>query len=327
MAASALLANVMSIDPNLGPPPPPARPWRPEDPPPPLQLATDALRERAQSLGGLPGLVRRTTTGVRDVLRYRRELGSGPPRPIVDVPKASFNRALTPHRVFATTSLALDEAKRVKEAFGVTLNDVVLGLVAGSLRSYLDARGERLTKPLVAGIPVSSDKPEEMGRLGGNKVSNLFTSLRTDLDDPVARLHAISEVTRQAKVVQNTLGVEMMADWVEFTPPGPLAWFMRAYSRFGLADRHPPPINLVVSNVPGPREPLYVAGARLAELYSVGPVLEGIGLNLTVWSYVDRLNFSALSCKESLPQAHLITDGLHAALAELSGLAAARGAA
>ncbi len=327
VAACALLANLMSIDPDLGPPAPPSQPWLPEEPPAPLQLATDALQEHAQSLGGLPGLLRRTTKGVRHALRSRRELGSVPPQPTVDLPRTSFNRSLTPHRVFATTSLPLDEAKRVKDAFGVTLNDVVLGLVAGSLRAYLDARFERLSKPLVAGIPVSTDKPEEMGRLGGNRVGNVFTSLRTDLDDPVARLHAISEVTKQANVVGNSLGVEMLADWVEFTPPGPLAWFTRASSRFGSADHHRPPVNLVVSHVPGPREPRYVAGARLAELYSVGPVLEGIGLNITVRSYVDRLHVSALACKESVPQPHRITDGLHHALAELGALADARGAA
>ena len=100
-------------------------------------------------------------------------------------------------------------------------------------------------------------------RLSGNRVSNLFTSLRTDLADPVERLNAIHDVTGAAKEVQNLLGIDMLADWVEYAPPRPYSWVMRLYSRLGLAERHRPPINLVVSNVPGPRDPLYIAGARL----------------------------------------------------------------
>jgi diacylglycerol O-acyltransferase len=199
----------------------------------------------------------------------------------------------------------------------VTLNDVVLAVVAGSVRRSLDDRGERLSKPLVAGIPISTGQPDQVQRLGGNKVSNLFTSLCTDIDDPVERLRAIHRVTRAGKEVYNLLGADMMADWVEFTPPGPFAWAMRQYSKRRLAARHRPPINLVVSNVPGPPVPLYVAGARLVALYSVGPVLESIGLNVTVWSYIDQMNFAALACRERLPGVRGLVDGFGDALGEL----------
>ncbi len=249
--------------------------------------------------------------------RYRKTAPVKPPRPILDTAMASFNGSLTPHRVFATASLPLDDFKKVREAFGVTLNDVVLAAVAGSMRRYLDERGEKLPRALVAGIPVSTDKPDEVRRLGGNRVSNLFTSLCTDIDDPVERLTAIHRVTRAGKDVYNLLGADMMADWVELTPPGPFAWAMRQYSKRGLAARHRPPINLVVSNVPGPRFPLYVAGSRLVALYSVGPVLESIGLNVTVWSYIDQMNFAALACRERLPEIHRVTEGVGEALGEL----------
>ena len=139
------------------------------------------------------------------------------------------------------------------------------------------------------------------------------------------RLHAISAVMRSAKQVHNLLGAEMMEEWVEYTPPRPFAFFMRQYSRFQLADRHRPPMNLVVSNVPGPREPLYVSGARLTAIYSVGPILEGIGLNVTVWSYLNSMNFAAIACRESLPDLHEITDGLAVSLDELLRAADAAG--
>ena len=97
---------------------------------------------------------------------------------------------------------------------------------------------------------------------------------------------------------------------------------MRTYSRLRLAERHRPPINLVVSNVPGPTEPLYVAGARLVAIYSMGPILEGIGLNITVWSYLGSLNFGLVSCRETMPDLWRLADGLSGALDELVKAAA-----
>jgi diacylglycerol O-acyltransferase / wax synthase len=317
VAASALLANVMSIEPEAAEPAPPERPWRPEPIPTDARLMLDALRDLFRGWRGLPPLVKRTVKGARAVGAYRKTADVKPPRPIVDTVMASFNGSLTPHRVFSTTSLQLDDFKEVKSAFGVSLNDVVLAVVAGSMRRYMDERGERLAKPLVAGIPVSTDQPDAVQRLGGNKVSNLFTSLRTDIDDPVERLHAIHRVTKAGKEVYNLLGADMMSDWVQFTPPGPFAWFMRQYSKRNWAAKHRPPINLVVSNVPGPPVPLYLAGAKLVALYSVGPVLESVGLNVTVWSYIDQMNFAAYACRERLPEIHRITDGLTDALGEL----------
>ncbi len=216
-------------------------------------------------------------------------------------------------------SLPLEEVKAVRRAFGVTINDVVLALCAGALRRYLDERGELPERPLLAGVPVSTGSPDEPEgpRLAGNRVSNLFTSLRTDIADPVERLHAIHDVTQAAKEVQDALGAEMLVDWSEVTPPRIFSAWMRLYSRLKLADRHRPPINLVISNVPGPRQPLHIAGARLLDLYSMGPILEGIGLNITVWSYVDRLGFGLVACRETMPDIWDLADHLPDALAEL----------
>ena len=115
--------------------------------------------------------------------------------------------------------LPLDDVRAVRAAFGVSVNDVVLGIVAGSLRRHLLSIDALPASPLVAGVPVAADPASE--RLSGNRVSNLFTSLRTDLDDPVARLAAIHEVTGAAKEVQDLLGVDMLANWIEYAPPRP----------------------------------------------------------------------------------------------------------
>src|SRR5581483_6392624 len=170
-------------------------------------------------------------------------------------------------------TLPLADVREAKTAFGVSVNDIVLAMVAGSLRSWLEKRDVLPDRALVAGVPVSTDDPDAIRRLGGNKVSNMFTTLATDIADPVERLRAIHEVTSAAKEMHNILGADMLADWSEYTPPRPYSWFMRQYSRFGLAAHHRPPINVVVSNVPGPREPLYVAGGKMEGIYSVGPIL------------------------------------------------------
>ncbi|MGH7805030.1 MAG: WS/DGAT domain-containing protein, partial [Candidatus Binatia bacterium] len=249
-----------------------------------------------------------------------------PPLPFA-TPRTRFNRALTSSRSFATATLALDRVRAVKDAFGVTVNDVVLALTAGALRAFLSARGELPDRSLVAGVPVSTGAPSEERRLSGNRVSNLITSLRTDVADPVERLKAIHEVMKAAKGVHTILGPEMLQDWVEYTPPRPYAAIVRLYSKLRIGSRVPPPLNLVVSNVPGPTDALYVAGARLASIYSVGPILEGIGLNLTAWSYLGRLNFGAIASPDALSDEdlHEITERLGDALAELEKRAAGAG--
>jgi WS/DGAT/MGAT family acyltransferase len=287
---------------------------RPETLPSRRRLFVDALRDLLRELAGLPKLLRRTVRSLAELRRRRHTGDVTSPLPF-STPNLSFNGPLSSHRLFTMTSLGLDDAKMVKNTFSTTLNDVVLAVTAGALRRYLTERGELPDRPLVAGVPVST--AAEPDRLGGNKVSNMFTSLPVQIPDPVERLRAIHEVTRSAKDAHNVLGAEMLRDWSEVTPPRPFAWFMRLYSRRGLAARHRPPINLVVSNVPGPRQPLEIAGARIVAIYSMGPILEGIGLNVTVWSYLDALNFGVVACPEHAPDLWRLTDSLHEALAEL----------
>lgn len=314
VAATALLANVMSTIPG-GEEPGPAPPPDPEPLPTGRQMVVQALDERAHQLAHLPRLLVRTLRGVRSMLRHRRHSAVTTPVPILHTPRSSFNTSLTANRSFATASLSLDDAREIRAARGATVNDVVLAMVGGALRSYLLERDELPVRPLVAAVPIASDS--DVGRLEGNRVSNLFTSLATDEPDALRRLDAIHAVTSEAKTLQQIMGVETFGEWIEFTPPGPYAWFSRHYSGWHLADKHPPPINVIVSNVPGPTESLHVAGASLQEIYSVGPILEGIGLNVTVWSYRDRLFVGVLACRDTLPEPHRITEAMAASLDEL----------
>ena len=310
VAAASLLANVALDLGDVGA----DTSWRGDVVPSRGELFRHAVRDLARELKYLPRLLRTTLRNMAAVRRRRKESDLTPPLPF-DTPNTRFNTSLTAHRTFTMATVSLGDVKAVKDAFGTTVNDVVLAIVAGALRVYLYERDELPDKPLVAGVPVSTTA--EPDRLGGNKVSNMFTALRTDIEDPVERLQAISEVTKAAKEFHNVLGSEMLRDWSEITPPRPFAWFMRWYSRRDLAARHRPPINLVVSNVPGPSEPLSIADANIVALYSMGPILEGIGLNVTVWSYVDSMNFGIVSCPEFAPDLWSLTDGIATELAAL----------
>jgi WS/DGAT/MGAT family acyltransferase len=321
VAAAEMLAGIMLTDPDASTDTPtaPATTWRAEHVPTRGVLVADALRARLFGLLNIPGLIRRTVRGLRAAARRRRDAVVSPPAPF-DAPNTLFNGALTPNRLFVMTTMSLDDVKAVKSGLGVTVNDVVLAVTAGALRRYLERHGGVPNKPLVAGVPVSTRQGapiSEDDEILANSVSNMFTSLRTDVADPIERVRAISDVTKVAKEVHQALGPDMLADWSELTPPRPFAAWMRTYSRFRLAERHRPPINLVVSNVPGPSAPLHIAGARLVSLYSMGPILEGIGLNVTVWSYLDQLNWGIVSTPEAMPDLWDLTADLHDALDEL----------
>jgi WS/DGAT/MGAT family acyltransferase len=320
-AVAALLAHV--LDPSgtrLAEPGGPT--WTAERVPSWAELLRQALRERLRLLARFPALAARTARNVTAVLRRRRTLSVAPPRPLLDTPHTSLSGALTARRAFASTGLVLDEVRAVKRAFGTTLNDVLLALVADALRDYLEARGERPARALVAEVPVATDAPGS-ARLAGNRLSNVFTSLCTDVADPGARLRTIHEVTRAAKALHGALGPDLYEAWMEIVPPRLLTWTMRLYSRLRLADRHRPAVNVIVSCVPGPAHPLGWPGGRLEAIYSVGPVIEGAAINVTAWSYADRLCVGVLTCPDLVPDPHALAAGLHRALGRLRAADAA----
>ncbi len=312
--AAELLTQVFEFDRDRVAPPPPERPWLREPVPTRAQMLLLGLRDSARRIVDLPALLLRTMRALWKLVQYRRTDEPQPATPFAGA-KTSFNGALSADRTFAATAISLSRVKAVKSSFGVTMNDVILALCAGALRSYLEDRGELPSKPLVAGVPIST-RTEGMP-LRANSVSNLFVSLPVHLGVPEARIAAIHESTKGAKQVHNLLDADLLADWSEFTPGHPYGALVRWYSRKNLADTGPPPINVIISNVPGPREPLYIAGAELTAIYSMGPILEGVGLNVTVWSYRDDLFVGAVSCPQLVPDLAGLVARLDDALAEL----------
>jgi WS/DGAT/MGAT family acyltransferase len=234
-------------------------------------------------------------------------------------PRLQWNVMITPHRQVAFATLPLDDVKRVKDAFGATVNDVVLAVLSGALRRYFIERGELPDKPLVAVIPTSVRSQDE--KQLGNRVSAMFTQLATDRDDPAERLAEVRQTMTGAKQVHADIGGNTLEEWAELAAPAMLARGARLYGQLRLAERHPPIYNLVVSNVPGPQFPLYIGGARLVDMYPMGPVFDGAGLNVTGMSYRDQVDIGFMACRETVPELWRLAAEVPEALAELVKLA------
>ncbi|MDZ5619775.1 wax ester/triacylglycerol synthase family O-acyltransferase [Nocardioides sp. HM23] len=322
LAANAMLANVMDVSSTDMRTSVRTEAHEGVDDPSSSLLVRHALRDAASQLREFPTLIASTVRRLAEVARYRRGMDAKVPLPVKDAPRTSFNGPLTPRRSFATATVPLADLKRVRSTHadieGLTLNDVVLAVASGALRRWLALHDEHPRTSLTAGVPVGLDATDTEPRLIGNNVSNLFTTLATDVEDPAERLQAISTTTRHAKAISQRLGAALM-EWSQFAPPAPFAAAVRAYSRLRGARFHASAFNAIVSNVPGPRERVKVAGAQLADVFSVGPLTEGIGLNITVWSYVDRMNFSLLACPDLLPDVEVLASFIPAAVAELLG--------
>jgi diacylglycerol O-acyltransferase len=290
----------------------PAAAWMPERLPDRWTLIREAVADRIRELRVLPALLARTLAGVLRMLRARRGLDHRPPPPMSGA-KAPWNGRLSSRRCVATTRLPLEDFKRIKSAFGCTLNDVLLAVAAGGLCRAAAREGFPLDKPLVTAIPSAIDAPDAPLRLSGNHVTQFFTSLCTDIDDPVERLAEISQVMRNARSLNAKIGRELMRDWNLFA----YRWPYQVMWKHVMPRLPTPAINVVISNVPGPSEASWFAGARMDELYSLSVLTEGAGLNLTAWTYAGCLYIGIVSCPELVGDIHAMGDDLTAALAEL----------
>jgi WS/DGAT/MGAT family acyltransferase len=210
--------------------------------------------------------------------------------------------------------------KTINSVYGTTVNDVVLTACTQTLRNYLEAHGGAPDAPLVAAVPVSLRTPEEP-KTYGNRISAFLVHLPVHLADPVEQLLAVRHDAQSSKQVHAHLGVGALGEWAEFTSAALLTSAARFYSHRKLAGKHRPLHNLVISNIRGPGTPLYAAGASVTAAYPLGPLMEGAGMNITVVSYRDSLDFGIIACERSVPHVADIALGFGAAVADLFKLA------
>ena len=215
-------------------------------------------------------------------------------------PRTSFNGTITGHRAIALADMDIEDIRQIKNATGTTVNDVVLAIAGGALRSYLLDRDELPSNSLLATVPVSV-RSSSKRTTGANKVSALFAKLGTDTEDPLERLRDMAERNKNAKEHHQAISADSLQDWAEFAAPRTFGLAVRAYAGLKLPEKHPVVHNLVISNVPGPPVPLYFMGAEILALYPLGPVFHGAGLNITVMSNNGQMHVGIIACRESMP--------------------------
>src|SRR3954452_23273137 len=232
-------------------------------------------------------------------------------------PRTPFNGRISPHRRFAFGSLSLDTVKAIKNELGTTVNDVVVTLCAGAVRQWLLERDELPRTPLIAMVPVSVRAPQEQ-REFGNRISAMIVPIPTNVAHPRDRLRRAHELLRSAKANHAALPATLLTDATSFIPPAVAA--LAARTTIDLLSRTRPPLNLVISNVPGPRESLFCAGAKLESMFPVSVVVDGVGLNMTVMSYRDHLDFGIVTDQGQIADAWPFIAHLRTALDELESV-------
>lgn len=287
--------------------------------------AVQLLGGAAVRLAGTPvrmvrtaGHVMRAAGRLAGVLRKNEHAGLAMP---FTAPRTSFNAAVSARRAVAFCSLPLASIKGLARQQKVTVNDVVLALAGGALRRYLQDRGELPPRSLTAAIPMGLTDVPRSRAVAGNKLEVMVTSLATDAADPVERLHKVASSTRAGKAVQRAIGPELWTEAIDL-PPVVMALAARGYAGLRLVGVHPPVVNVVVSNVPGAPLPLYFAGARLLANYPIGPIADGLGLNMTVISYLDSLDVGLAVCPDLVEDPWEIVGALRAESDELARLCA-----
>jgi len=292
----------------------PDQPWAPERLPTGIELLGKSLVHSAKTPLKLGKLLLRSSPVLARVAAgiANREL-----KIPVRVPRTRFNGTVSAHRVFDGRAFDLNEIKAIKNSQpGTTVNDVIVSICGGALRKYLEAKHELPEDSLVAMVPMSVRADEQRGA-GGNLVTAMSLPVRSDIEDPLERLHAVNRESRQAKKLAYTMGPNLAADAAEFLPSTVSGLLTRAYASAGLADRVPPLVNTVITNVPGVNMPLYSMGSRMVASFGLGPVTHGIGLFQPVVGYNDTITISAVADRDMMPDPAFYCECLQSSFDEL----------
>ena len=295
---------------------PPAPPWTCDEVPGSLAL----LARSAVALTGQPLRAARMSAGLLRSLPALAALSARPRLPVIEpvidrlfgshddvvlpsprlrAPATPFNRSISPHRRWAFRQLSMAEVKVIRSARELTVNDIVMALCAGALRRWLVDHDALPEQPLVASVPVSVRAETEQGALG-NRVSAMLATLPTHVADPMERLRSTHEAMRAAKEQHGALPAALLADVTQFAMPALAGQAARLSARLRLVERINP-FNLIISNVPGPNVPLYYAGAELLAYYPLSAIVDGQGLNITVFSYRGSLFFGLIADRDLVP--------------------------
>jgi diacylglycerol O-acyltransferase len=312
---------------DLGPVPTevphPDEAWQPQPEPSPSEVlaagALGLLRTGARTAAAAAALAARPGDALRSARVALEGIGEVAWAGLNPAPETPLNVEIGPHRRFSVVRHDLADFKAVKNAFGGTVNDVVLTVVSGALRGWLQSRGVRTEGlELRALVPVSIRAQDDRGTLG-NRIAAMRGPLPVYIEDPVARLRTVKASMDGLKDSKQAVGAEVLASVQNFAPPTILA----QASRINFSTRL---FNLIVTNVPGPQFPLYLRGRELLDVFPVAFLPKDHALAIAIMSYNGQMNFGLLGDYDALPDIDVIGEGIHASLEELLALARGRAA-
>ena len=318
VAGAQLFAQLLDLTPEGRAVGEACRPWIPSRLPTQARLVSDALPDVFTS----PVRVLRAAREMgRTTLRLaRRAAGAGtPPISIPIGAPATFEIAVTARRRVAFAALDMGQVRTVRDRFGATVNEVVLAICSGALRTHLLANGEGSEDPLVAVVPVSVRQAG--GEVAGNQLSAMFVPLSNDLKTPLERLRTVRAASTACKRQELAVGFGPLASLLaDAIPPALARPMIQLGVRSGILRRLRPG-NLMISNVPGPDFPLYFAGMQLRAVYPLGPVVDGVSINITVQTYLDTLYVGVNACPNSVPDLPGLTSSVEDELTLLAKMA------
>jgi diacylglycerol O-acyltransferase len=275
------------------------------------ELVRTAFADHMRQIGRLPATMRYTAQGISRVRKSSKKLSPELTRPFTP-PPSFMNHRVDATRKFATATLALADVKETSKHLKVTINDMVLAMSARALRTLSLKYDGQAEHPLLASVPVSFDFSRD--RISGNYFTGVMMVVPIELADPLECVQAVHDAAVEAKEAHHLMGPELVSRWSAYFPPAPVE---KLFDWLSEKDGQNKVLNLPISNVPGPREYGRVGGALVTEIYSVGPLTTGSGLNITVWSYVDQLNISVLSDGATLEDAHELSTAMIEAFVEI----------
>ncbi len=309
IGAADLLARLLDLSPDADDPVPREELQAEAVAPALHRMATGVAQRLADPLATTRAARRSVGSIVRTVRAHTTARAENKPtaRPFA-TPRTSVNQRLSPRRAVAMGSVPIDEARETAAGFGVTMNDLLMAAVGGALRRHLLEAEEQVDEPVVASVPVSVHDRSEVRC--ANQLTTMFVHIPVHIEGSRARVRAVHGSAAAGKAFRNAAGNDLLLDLAELSPPPLVALGARVLHRVSVTSVLSPMHGLVVSNIPGPPVPLYLAGARLERCHPFGPLTEGAGLNVTAMSSVERLDLGIMVCPRMVPDPRRLMDAL-----------------
>jgi diacylglycerol O-acyltransferase len=298
---------------------PPPQPYRPAPLPNHIDLLINSTMSFARDPFKFPKII---TDALKATVRagvLSRMQGSELPTAPFTAPATPLNGIISGVRKWNSAILSLPRVQNIKNIMGTTLNDVLLAICSGALRRYLDEKGKLPEKSLVSLVPISTRKKDEGST--DNQISAMLVQIATNVEDPIERLETIHENNNRGKNYQGAIGAKTLSQMANAIPFGIANQAARLYSRYKISEFHKPMFNVTITNVPGPQMPLYVSGHKMITIMGSAPIIDGMGLIITILSYDGHITISPVSDTNSMPDLDQFTIYIRESANELEAAA------